>query len=1419
MELHCTLASADGGHPRGANVLRELVVESPEGTSGAEVAEALARATGARRCTVEGQPLEEMTLGSPPLVNGAVIVTGAPQQSGPRPVPPPLALVVHTGPSAGTVIPLGRGTLRIGRSPVGPGRHAVLADPELSREHAQIEVTDTAVVLSDRSSANGVWLDGQRVRRTPVTAGQRFRLGASVCTVAFTADAPLLDPAAGSAPASPLRVTRNTPPSRRAAMITMATLPLLVGVAMALATGMWMFLAFTAVSAVSLLIPLAEGRSARRDFERRLRAAADDDAARRLRVSPDAAVLTRSRGASENGASAAPTPRDDARAAMEATYVAARIPDEPPSVAHLRLGTAEQPANVVVEPSGSGVPPPTLRDAPLAVAAEGVLAVTGGPEAVLGLLRSLLLQLALLPMAAGKRIVVVGGSEELRLAARFLPRVEVLATDADQADLMAAAPTDTARILVAFPCDPSGRRGAEACVRVAIGQGWPVIAPAEATGGAPKNALIRLAGHRGHFRIRGSEKDFTPDLIPQGVFESAARHAGAGPVHRDDAGIPHQCGLDELIAADTMGIAAAWERTATLRGLEVPLGLSGSGRVTLDLVSEGPHLVVAGTTGSGKSELLRTLVAGAAATHAPDRVTFLFIDFKGGSGLEPLAGLPHCVGLVTDLADGGMDRTLVSLRAELKHRERLLSEARAADLDDYRRPAGGGLPRLVVVVDEFRILVEEAPAALAELMRVATVGRSLGMHLIMATQRPQGALSADIRANVTASIALRMQHEAESTDVLGSPLAARIPIGLPGRAYLSLAGGEPRPFQSASLGLATARVSRAAVRITDARTWLATGVASRAAIPPISPAQAAGPLVEAVASVWAAVGDGPVRRPIAPPLPDSLPLGGTTGPVGLHAADGTSDGAAADGTPDGTSPVRLGIVDLPHRQRTQWLTWEPVRDGHLALVGPAASGVPAALAAVLAQLADGVPTRHLYVLDADGSLHFLRDHPRVGAYVGLGDVRRAARLLTRLGEECVSRLATGSSENPATPLILAVTGWGSWISALRQSPQAWAEEALGELVRDGASTGLSVVTTGERELVASRVFGAIPARLFFPFGATDETRLSWPRLPAMPATRGRAGAMGTIVSGGPYAAQCYLLSARDSPDGVAGSAALHGPPHEASRRRRFREEGRPFRVDPLPARAPSDVVAALAAMDPDVVEPGGVRNGGPQARLRVVVGLAGDDVQPLALRLGAGEVLLVLGAPESGRSSFLEALPAMNPSVAFVAAAPGDRLTVWQEVLEETEGHEGEQLGNGPSYDQTDRGRSRNRRSPGPRVLVVDDADKLTPVENQVLTRLLEAGAPIVATAQYSATLYARCPVALAARSAGTGILIAPRAPSDGDVFGVRVDPAGRVPPGRAVAVAEGRQIDVQLGWNAPSSEGLPERPRITASRAAGEPA
>ncbi|WP_268892910.1 FtsK/SpoIIIE domain-containing protein, partial [Puerhibacterium puerhi] len=309
---------------------------------------------------------------------------------------------------------------------------------------------------------------------------------------------------------------------------------------------------------------------------------------------------------------------------------------------------------------------------------------------------------------------------------------------------------------------------------------------------------------------------------PVAALRDPAAHGpvrGEGGADPADPRLPAVVPLAPLLDLSTGPGARAAAGWAAPGSWAVPLGVDAAGRtVRFDLVADGPHLLVAGTTGSGKSELLQSLVLGLALGRSPRDLALVLVDFKGGASFGACGGLPHVVGQVTDLDAGLAVRALAGLRAELRRRERVLARHAAADVADL--PAGT-LPRLVVVLDEFRALADDAPELLPGLLRVAAQGRSLGVHLVLATQRPAGAVSADVRANVSARLALRVVDAADSLDVLDVPTAARIPVSAPGRAVLRVGAGAPVVLQCA-------RASAAAgdrPRVRRAPAWGSAGTA------------------------------------------------------------------------------------------------------------------------------------------------------------------------------------------------------------------------------------------------------------------------------------------------------------------------------------------------------------------------------------------------------------------------------------------------------------------------------------------------------------------------------------------------------------------------------------------------------------------
>ena len=230
--------------------------------------------------------------------------------------------------------------------------------------------------------------------------------------------------------------------------------------------------------------------------------------------------------------------------------------------------------------------------------------------------------------------------------------------------------------------------------------------------------------------------------------------------------------------------------------------------------------------------------------------------------------------------------------------------------------------------------------------------------------------------------------------------------------------------------------------------------------------------------------------------------------------------------------VQLGWADQPDRQRIALLAWQPAGHGHLGLVGATGAGVGDAMELAVRQLMDHDVESHVYILDAGSSFSGASARARVGAVAGLHELRRGVRILERIARELSLRLSRPHAET-ATPIVLALSGWGSWVSAFRAGPLMWAEDLVQDIVRDGARAGITVVVSGGRELVTARFFAAVPNRAYFPAGSSEESRLAWPRLPGVAQVRGRSVVFGAIVGGSTSVAQFYAPRA-DAPE-LSGS--------------------------------------------------------------------------------------------------------------------------------------------------------------------------------------------------------------------------------------------------------------------------------------------
>lgn len=264
--------------------------------------------------------------------------------------------------------------------------------------------------------------------------------------------------------------------------------------------------------------------------------------------------------------------------------------------------------------------------------------------------------------------------------------------------------------------------------------------------------------------------------------------------------------LLNIIAVDDIDLKARWSQSKVFKSMAAPIGVSKTGVVFLDLhdKAHGPHGLVAGTTGSGKSEILQTYILSMITLFHPYEVAFVIIDFKGGGMVNQFKNLPHLLGAITNIDGKEINRSLKSIKAELQKRQRLFAEADVNHIDKYIRKFKSGevntaLPHLIIIVDEFAELKAEQPEFMKELISAARIGRSLGVHLILATQKPSGQVNEQIWSNSRFKLCLKVQSQGDSNEVIKSPLAAEIKE--PGRAYLQVGNNEIfELFQSAYSG-------------------------------------------------------------------------------------------------------------------------------------------------------------------------------------------------------------------------------------------------------------------------------------------------------------------------------------------------------------------------------------------------------------------------------------------------------------------------------------------------------------------------------------------------------------------------------------------------------------------------------------------
>jgi len=1049
---------------------------------------------------------------------------------------------------------------------------------------------------------------------------------------------------------------------------------------------------------------------------------------------------------------------------------------------------------------------------PVDLSAGGVVGLVGDRSAALALARSLVCQASVLHGPADLPVTVLvdqAASDDWDWV-KWLPHTRgasgvdrMLSADHDLSARMAEARLDAHRMggggggrsrpgaapagptLLVVVDDETLTAGRRAPTRSLLrGEAGPVagIVVAATADRLPAvcTTVVELDGTDGKAHLTRPQRGERVDgFVVAGLADDVARDVARALARYEDpeldlvgAGLPASIRLLPLLDLDDTtpeAVRARWQRSRHDPGrLAAPIGVAESGVFPVDLVLDGPHGLVGGTTGSGKSELLRTIVAGLAAHHDPDHLTFVLIDFKGGAAFDECSRLPHTVGLVTDLDEHLAERALRCLEAELKHRERVLRAAGASDLPDYLGSARSTepLPRLVVIIDEFATLKAELPSFIDALVGVAQRGRSLGVHLLLATQRPQGAISDNIKANTNLRIALRVQDRSDSTDIVDVPDAAAIPRSAPGRAYVRLGPSEVVAIQTA---LSTGARSDDALAPIDLAPFV-YGPTPRAPVAPVAPAAAVagqadndsdtaetdlGTLVDVIGRAFTATGRPLPRRPWPDPLPSR---------VDLDELVADAEASVPVGTP--LPFVPFALADDPDAQSQYPVGWVPA-DGNLLLYGVGGSGTTTALAGLALSLAQrhGPDDLHLYVVDMGArELEDLLPLPHVGAVITAGERERQTRLVRVLRDEMARRRQLGVAAVGELPLVVTlIDGWSAFAAEYADMAGGAVLDALQRVFADGPEVGMYTVITADRPTaIPSSLASLVRQRLAFRLpDATAYTAFGL-RSTAVPRQLppGRA-----LVAGSGQVVQVARPAG-----GVAAAAA--------------RLAGRA----PAPSRPPSPVETLATELKVSDLED--------QARLgdrpwSVPVGITEEALEPARLVAYPGEHALVTGPARSGKTTALLTVAAVcrraHPDLTVLAVAGPRSALVDDPLVDEVV----------PPAVIGERLRARVDAAEGRVLLLVDDAD-IVDDAGDTLARLStsERGDFLLVAAGRNDTLRsAFTHWTKHLRRSKLGVLLMPNVDYDGDLLGAPIPRRAPVAmtPGRGYLVNSARPTLVHL--------------------------
>lgn len=828
---------------------------------------------------------------------------------------------------------------------------------------------------------------------------------------------------------------------------------------------------------------------------------------------------------------------------------------------------------------------------------------------------------------------------------------------------------------------------------------------------------------------------------------------------------------------DDMAVESVLQRWSAQRyasDIRCYLGVSSGGSLNIGLSEHGPHWLLGGTTGAGKSQLLRSLVLSAALRYPPERLGLILVDFKGSAGLGPLAQLPHALSVLSNFDVSAVERALEFLRADIHRREVDLQALGVNSYRDYLAScqAAGTTPRypeLLIVVDEFRMLIDSMPDAMAELMRIATIGRSLGLHLVLATQRPQGAISQDIRANIATSICLRVASAQDSYNLLEHESAAYISAAHPGAGYVRLPDGRSLPFRAPLVDAVPSSSDARPVQVLGLEDGGWRELTAASAVQKggghedellIRSAQQIRALYELEYAPKNLQKNAAVQDeycPIPPELPESTPLPVVEAQVGEPVAYGI-DPAATSQVVDSKEPANsgtasagylLGELEIARYGVRRPISWSGQQA--LALLAQSAERAPMLYGLLMQAFATRTP---VVLLTSDGALY--RDlEPYAGAFETLVGAQELSHLRFCLEELRVPNL--WGTEATTRPLIV-VDGLDSWLEALVRQPDT--ENLLYDLLSQGCRRGYSVVFTSAlnpRGRFAAAAHSTLLSRRFLDADLMRSTSKDYPT-PAQSHYCVEGAINEELIGDQPLSASILSPCVAGFQElvqvlqGNATSASNGSGTHPGTLLRQFPEY----------YRMPSTeyVTAAHAACNPQ------------GAKLLV----AFDRRQmPVWLSAPAGAVVPVQGSRSAGKSTLLESIAQLNPQLETL-------------ILEGSGGTSGDGGASGepPSVERT-RALLDSVKNPARTLVLIDDLQYLQPaVQQLLLERRGEFRAMLVAYTPWPRR--ASSPLLAALMGCSRALLLAPASLADADMCTVTALPLGRFtqgeqPAGRIVVV------------------------------------